>query len=248
MKLLSRVETNFDPREYAIHNRVAAMRFPGPNYYEVLRWLHEDLRPETYLEIGVWRGHTLMLAMPPTIALGIDPFPEVDDCWKTQTTVLPMTSSNFFARHTLREFLGTDGFSLAFVDGSHRFEQVIDDIFNLENYAEPKSVIAVHDTLPLDERTAARERSTQFYTGDVWKVIPFLKQCRPDLQCITVRTGPSGLTLIQRLNPCRTRTAAEVQAVDEFKNLTWEFYKRRQGDFLETIPNNRAAVAAWPLN
>jgi hypothetical protein len=43
---------NFDPREEIIHKIVAATRFPGPNYYEVLQWLHQDLRPESYVEIG----------------------------------------------------------------------------------------------------------------------------------------------------------------------------------------------------
>lgn len=204
---------SFDPRENAMHKIVAAMRFPGPDYYEVLQWLHEDLRPESYLEIGIWRGDSLRLAIPPTIALGIDPLPEVDGGWRTQTHVLPMASTEFFAKRTLREFFGADRFSLAFVDGLHHFEQVIDDISNLENYAEPESIIAVHDTLPLDEMTAARVRQTLFYTGDVWKVVPFLKQYRPDLEFITVRTGPSGLTLIRRLNPSRMRSKAEVEAL-----------------------------------
>ena len=204
--------------------------------------------PETYVEIGVWRGHTLMLAMPPTIALGIDPFPEVDDCWRTPTRVLSMASAAFFAKYTLREFLGADRFSLAFLDGSHQFEEVVDDIFNLEHYAGPKSVIAVHDTIPLDEKTAEPERSAKFYTGDVWKVIPFLKQYRPDLRLITVRTGPSGLTLILRLNPSRVRSSADVEALGPFRSLTWEFYKRHRDEFLETIPNDRNDVVEWLRN
>jgi len=239
---------NYDPREAVMHNIVASMRFPGPNYYEVLRWLHQDLRPESYLEIGVFRGHTLTLAMPPTLALGIDPFPEVEDRWKTETHVLQMASSEFFAKHTLREFFGTDRFSFAFVDGLHRFEQAIDDIFNLEVYAQPESVIAVHDTIPLDEKTAARERRATFYTGDVWKVIPFLKCYRPDLELITVRTGPSGLTLIRRLNPSRRRSKEEIEALTQFQELPWEYYKRHRNEFLETIPNERDAVERWLRN
>lgn len=236
---------NFAPRKHVLHTIVAATRFPGPDYYEVLRWLHEDLRPESYVEIGVWHGHSLRLAMPPTIALGIDPSPEVDDCWKTRTQVLSMASTEFFAKHALREFIGADRFSLAFVDGSHQFEQVMEDISNLERYAGPKSVIAVHDTVALDEETAARERLTTFYTGDVWKVVPFLKQYRSDLEFITVRTGPSGLTLIRRLNASRTRSRSEVEALGRFRELPWEYYKQHHNDFLETIPNERGAVVRW---
>jgi hypothetical protein len=236
---------NFDPREAVMHDIVASMRFPGPNYYEVLRWLHEDLKPASYLEIGVFRGHSLTLAMPPTIALGIDPAPEVDHLWRAETRVLPMASTEFFLQHTLAEFFGANCFSLAFVDGLHHFDQAIDDIFNLEAYAQPQSVIAVHDTIPLDERTAARERCTKFHTGDVWRVVPFLKHTRPDLELVTVRTGPSGLTLIRRLDPSRKRSRADIEAFGRFRELPWEHYKRHRNEFLETIPNERSAVAEW---
>ncbi len=49
------VPMNFDPRDAAMPNIVALMRFPGPDYFEVLEWLHEDLRPESYVEIGVFK-------------------------------------------------------------------------------------------------------------------------------------------------------------------------------------------------
>jgi hypothetical protein len=236
---------NLEAREAVMHWAVACMRFPGPNYYEVLRWLHEELKPPSYLEIGVFRGRSLSLAMPPTIALGIDPCPKVDHHWQTQTQVVPMTSSEFFSGHSLAEFFRADCFSLALVDGLHQFEHAIDDIFNLEVYAQPDSVIAVHDTIPLDERTAARTPRTEFYTGDVWKVVPFLKQFRPDLEIVTVRTGPSGLTLIRRLSTSRKKQQADIKALARFRGLPWEYYKQHRHEFLETIPNERDAVAGW---
>ena len=228
-----------------MHDIVAQTRFPGPNYYDVLRWLHEELKPASYLEIGVFRGHSLSLAMPPTIALGIDPYPEVDHHWQTRTQVVTMTSTEFFSRHSLAEFFRADWFSLALVDGLHQFDQAIDDIFNLEVYARPDSVIAVHDTIPLDERTAARTRSTVFYTGDVWKVVPFLKKVRPDLEVITVRTGPSGLTLIRRLCPSHKNRQADTNAIAWFRELPWEYYKQHSNEFLGTISNEREALVEW---
>jgi len=236
---------NFDLRAAAMHEIVASMRFPGPNYYEVLRWVHEDLKPEVYLEIGVFRGNSLRLATPPTIALGIDPAPEVELGWTAQTHVLPITSREFFARHTLEEFFGANYFSLAFVDGLHEFEQAVEDIFDLLIYARPESVIAVHDTIPLDEKTSTTQRHTMFHTGDVWKVIPLLKHSRPDLELITVRTGPSGLTLIRQLNPAWKRSRADIGAIEQFRDLPWEYYKQHRKEFLETIPNERSAVSGW---
>lgn len=229
----------------AMHRIVARVRFPGPDYYEVLRWLHEELRPESYLEIGVFRGGSLSLAVPPTIALGIDPLPEVDRRFQAATHVLQMTSSEFFSRHVLEEFFHTNCFSLALVDGLHQFEQVVEDILNLEVYAQPDSVIAVHDTIPLDEKTASQTRRTEFYTGDVWKVVPFLKQSQPDLEMVTVRTGPSGLTLIRGLSKSHIQSQADNETLSRFRDLPWEYYKQRRNEFMETIPNERDAVSGW---
>jgi hypothetical protein len=237
---------NFDPRQTAMHNIVAAMRFPGPGYYEVLGWLHQELRPAVYVEIGVFEGDSLRLANPPTRALGIDSSPRLKgDDWRTETIIVPLTSREFFARHTLRDFLGTDHFSLAFVDGLHQFQQVIEDLFSLEHFSGPDSLIALHDTIPLDEKTAEPSQRTKFHTGDVWKVIPFLKECRPDLELTTVRTGPSGLTLIRRLGRLKTVFKAEPETLARFRDLPWEYFRRNRDEFLETIPNDRNAVVKW---
>jgi hypothetical protein len=184
------------------------------------------------------------LAVPPTVALGIDPFPKVDHPFRTQAQILAMTSTEFFSQRSLAQFFPVNSFSLAFIDGSHRFEQVIDDILNLESYAQPGSVIAVHDTIPLDEKTADRTRRTGFHTGDVWKVVPFLKEFRPNMKMTTVRTGPSGLTLMRGLNSTRDQPL-DTAALVRFRELPWAYYKQHRDEFLETIPNERDAVAGW---
>jgi hypothetical protein len=128
---------NFDRREAVMHDIVPFKRFPGSDYYEVLGWLHEALRPESYLDICVFEGRSLNLAMPPTIAVGIDPFPEVDNCWRTRTVVLAMSSSEFFAKHKHREFFGADLFRRPWSTACTIFEQAIDDIFNWKYMRSP---------------------------------------------------------------------------------------------------------------
>lgn len=238
-------QINFDPRETILHQIVARTRFSGPGYYEVLQWLHEELAPESYLEIGVFRGRSLSLARPPTVALGIDPAPEVNQHCQAQTQVVPMASTEFFSKHSLDEFFPTNSFSLALVDGLHHFEQAMDDIFNLEVYAHAGSLIAVHDTIPLDEKTADRTRRTVFYTGDVWKIVPFLKEFRPDLEIVTVRTGPSGLTLIRHMSLSGKKWQADAKALGRYRELPFDYYRQHRNEFLETIPNQREAVAGW---
>ncbi|HEV2447080.1 MAG TPA: class I SAM-dependent methyltransferase [Candidatus Sulfopaludibacter sp.] len=216
------------------HDVAAAQRFPGPDYREVLGWIHEAQRPETYVEIGVGSGCSLALARPETFALGIDPEP-ADGAGR----VFRMTSREFFAAHDLQQVLGGKLLALAFIDGEHRFEQVVEDFSHLERCAGPGAIVAVHDTIPLDRETAARDRTTEFYTGDVWKILPFLQETRPDLEYVTVAAAPAGLTLIRGLDPAHGRMTApeDLREFDDFE--------LGQGMFLHRIANERAAVAAF---
>lgn len=221
------------------HDAEAARRLPGPDYYQVLAWIHETLRPATYVEIGVGYGESLRLAVPPTVALGIDPHPLAESAGASLTRVARETSRDFFTRYDLREFLGAPHFSLAFLDGSHLIEDVAADLSSLERYASPASVVLVHDTIPLDEETSSRTRTTEFYTGDVWKIVPLLARTRPELEAVTVRTAPSGLTMIRGLGAARRLEWAECL------NWGWsEYVISRNRDF-RYLDNTRDAVSAW---
>ncbi len=211
------------------HDAAAAARLPGPDYYEVLSWLHEELRPAVYVEIGVGYGESLKLALPGTKALGIDPHPLADHPWRAATTIVPLTSEEYFARHRAPEF------SLAFIDGLHLFEHALADLLRLAPFAAPGAVIALHDTVPLDRETASRVRTTEFYTGDVWKVLPFLTS-HTNADAVTVATAPSGLTLIRGLEPA---WRPPEESVREYIDLPWERYEAGP-----LIPNERSAVAA----
>lgn len=204
--------------EITEHDIWAAQRLPGPHYYKVLRWIHEILRPSSYVEIGVGYGESLKLASPPTVAIGIDPASKAVRRWRTDTRIFAMTSAEFFARHDLAEVLGMPHFGLAFIDGAHLFEEARDDFERLARYAGPESVVLFHDTIPFDERTSARERTTEFYTGDVWRILSCLEE-RRELDVTTVQTPPSGLTMVR-----------------------W-----RQADRQPSLPNARDEVQRWLL-
>ena len=223
----------------ALHDGAAARRFPGPDFYAVLEWIHDALNPETYVEIGVLNGDSLRLAQPPTIAVGIDP----NAVWEG-VRIFRLSSSEFFAHHDLRKVLGGRSVDFALVDGLHVFEQAIDDLFNLERYAGPGTVIALHDTIPLDRETSARNRRTEFYTGDVWKVLPFLRSYRPDLEMITVATAPTGLTLIRHCD-CERDNTSILERIAEFAGLDFDYFERHCTEFLALMPNERSVVQAF---
>ena len=57
----------FDDALLQEHLALAASQMPGPDYYSVLRWIHEILRPANYIEIGIRKADSLRLAAPETI-------------------------------------------------------------------------------------------------------------------------------------------------------------------------------------
>jgi hypothetical protein len=121
-------------------------------------------------------------------------------------TLHHMTSDAFFAGNHCPQ-----GIEFAFIDGLHHFDQVLTDLVNLEPFLAPNAVVALHDTLPRDARTSTRILTHDHWTGDVWKVVPILQDCRPEVEIYTIDTPPSGLTLLRHLGSAK-RTPKSVIA------------------------------------
>jgi len=195
---------------------IAFSRKPaGADYYEVLERIHTLLKPRTYVEIGIRQGHSFRLARTAVASVGIDPAPDPNIAPLPGARIFQMTSDEFFARHNLAEELGRRTVDLAFIDGMHLFEFALRDFANLERFCGPASTILVHDCYPLDRVTAARERTTQIWSGDVWKLIICLKKYRPDLRIATVDVPPTGLGIIRGLNPGSTALASRLDCLSE---------------------------------
>ncbi len=190
-------------------------------YYGLLRRAHEILRPERYLEIGVHEGHSLAFVEPGTRAVGVDPEPKVETP-PDNTVIVPTTSDAFFADPELVDLLGGP-IDLAFVDGLHLHEQTLRDVANVEKHSDPDGVIMIHDCLPIDARTAARDRTTVVWSGDVWKVVVALRRHRPDLTVTTVDVAPTGLAIVSGLDPSNTILHDDYDAiVDELAGLEFD--------------------------
>lgn len=191
-----------EPNLPRVHLALARLRWPGPDYRHWLAWLHRHLQPRLYIEIGVEKGESLALARASSRVIGIDPSPVGDLLSRlpAHVRVYPQSSAEFFGSPPRDAGLQA-GFDLAFVDGDHRFESVLDDLIGLEAWAAPGALVVIHDTLPLTSLTAAHERRSGFYTGDGWKIVPCLRALRPDLQVVTLPVAPTGLTLVAGLTP-----------------------------------------------
>jgi hypothetical protein len=172
----------------------------GADYYSLLPRIHSFLKPAAYAEIGIRDGVSLRMATTAKAVVGIDPAPQIEGRLAASTRIFTMTSDDFFASRSLTTELRGKPFDLAFIDGMHLFEFALRDFINLERASAPRSTILVHDCYPVDRTTAERERTTQIWSGDVWKLIICLKKYRPDLRISTVDVPPTGLGVIRGLD------------------------------------------------
>jgi len=233
-----RAASELDPCLVEAHDGLARLRWPGPDYLAWLAHFHAIRRPPVYLEIGVATGRTLALAQPPTRAIGVDPAPAIDSEFTTVTHLFRETSDRFFRKNRLVRLLGGDPIGLGFIDGLHTFEQALKDFINLEAHVARDSVILLHDTIPLDERTQNRVATTRFYTGDVWKIVPCLKRYRPDLRVATIGTAPTGLTVITGLDPAsRVLVNRYDEAVADFIGMPYAEMAENLHAALNIVPN-----------
>jgi hypothetical protein len=163
------------------------------------------------MEIGTNAGESLKaarcssIAVDPAFALGTDVTSGKEACH-----LYRMPSDRFFARFNPTDILGMP-IDMAFIDGMHLYEFVVRDISNVEKHCKRNSIIAIHDCIPTDVYVAERvddydrrkKVSTRpdWWTGDVWKIIPLLKSYRPDLCMYAVDSFPTGLLLLTNLDP-----------------------------------------------
>jgi hypothetical protein len=169
------------------------------NRHQFLQGVHTTYRPRNYLEIGVNRGGSMRLSRVPSI--GIDPAFRIVREIDCKLTLARTTSDEFFARPDPLRRLKLKPIDFAFIDGMHLFEYALRDFMNVEKHAAPTSVVVFDDMLPDSADTAARDRHTGIWAGDVFKLGLVLRRLRPDLVCVPLDTEPTGLLLVLGLDP-----------------------------------------------
>jgi hypothetical protein len=226
-------------------------RLPGPAYYRILKWIHNFLEPANYVEIGIMRGVSLDQARRETPhIIGIDPDPNLIPVIARKphianAHIYELTSDEFFERYHLTELLGGP-VALAFIDGLHLFEQVLRDFANLERYSDGRTVILLHDCIPFNAETASRERTTDFYCGDVWKAPLVLRRLRPELKMVTVRTAPTGLGLVTGLDSNNRQLEEELPEIEQtYRDLDFDYYLAHRDEMPDEIPNKMRRVGDW---
>ena len=175
---------------------------PKITRHELLQGLHQKIRPRTYLEIGIRTGRSMVLSRCRSI--GVDPSFKIDNPIHCDVQLIKATSDDFFAGdEPLAHFEGVP-VDLAFIDGMHLSDFALRDFINIEPYMADTGVVVLDDVLPRNGLEAARDRKTEPWTGDVYKVVEILRRRRPDLVVVLVNTAPTGTAVVMGVDQAST--------------------------------------------
>jgi hypothetical protein len=154
------------------------------------------------LEIGIRTGRSMVLSRCRSI--GVDPSFKIDNPIHCDVQLIKATSDDFFARdEPLAHFDGIP-VDLAFIDGMHLSDFALRDFINIEPFLADTGVVVLDDVLPRNGLEAARDRKTEPWTGDVYKVVDVLRRRRSDLVVLLVNTAPTGTAVVVSIDQAST--------------------------------------------
>jgi len=217
----------------------------GISHYELLDNFHRNLGPRTYFEVGTLQGGTLRLSRCRTVC--VDPAFQIKESptgEREATMLFQKTSDRFFEDHDVTALLGGP-VELAFLDGLHEAETLLRDFINIERHCKPNSVVCLHDCVPMDVGQTVRAINGGLWTGDVWKVLPILKEFRPDIDIHIFDAYPTGLVCCTNLDP-ENDTLAENYGAIWRKWAKMELGEYGFGKFIEEcniLPTSAVATA-----
>ena len=189
-------------------------------------------RTGCYVEIGVREGECFD-QIRGDHKIGIDPNPLPSDRkLGPGESFCQMTSDEFFKEHAATAISGLS-VDVALVDGLHEFTQALRDVLNLERFMSPKGVIFIHDCNPATENHAADEYkfTGPVWNGDVWKVVYYLRNHRPDLHCFTLDCD-FGVGVVSGFSGSGQLNAPSDDVLREIKHLDYGVLAKQRGKVL----------------
>ena len=86
----------------------------------------------------------------------------------------------------------------------HLSDFALRDFINIEPFMADTGVVVLDDVLPRNGLEAARDRKTEPWTGDVYKVVEILRRRRPDLVVMLINTEPTGTAVVLGVDQAST--------------------------------------------
>ncbi len=190
---------------------------------------------ERYLEIGVRTGTTFLdVEVPERVA--VDPNFAFDTAAAAneKTRFHAITSDEYFVN-----FADDGPFGMIFIDGLHRFEQVVRDLTNALAQTTRRSAILIDDTLPSDVYSAHRRQGEAIrlrqeaggkggaWHGDVFKTVFLIHDFFPFLDYRTIQENGNPQTLAWYGNDGGRRPV--FNDLEAISRMTWfDLQSRRQ--------------------
>jgi methyltransferase family protein len=167
--------------------------------YQYMARVHEIVKPEVYLEIGVQSGASLVLAEGAGMAIGVDPEPGAFNAGNQRDNQrrFSQTADEYFACVSCER----PAINFGFVDGLHLVENALRDYLNIELHAAKGAVVLVDDVLPYNQDVAWRHQPPGDWTGDVFKLMSILGEYQPGLTQRLVDVTPTGALMVTGLDP-----------------------------------------------
>ena len=138
-----------------------------------------------------------------------------------------MKSDDFFCKHNM--LFQKRKIDIAFIDGSHEYDQVIRDIKNCLNFLSKDGIIILHDCNPYTAEQAypPDKRITNAWMGEVWKAIVYFRSYYHKLN-IFVLDIDCGLGVITRGKPHKVLT----YSIDNIKDLSYKDLEKNRVEIL----------------
>jgi len=214
---------------------------------DLIQQLIDRRRFRTYLEIGV-SGGGVFFRVKCRKKIAVDPNfvfnwkGKLGEMWRNPSNIaasyFEMTSDQFFSTMSDKTFQGRT-VDVVLVDGMHTFDYALRDVINSLKYLSEGGVIIMHDCNPLTEEATCSfdewkgRGFTGYWNGDVWKVIPYLRQARPDLD-VFVADCDHGLGIVRKSGHKALETAGPD--VTSFRTLGFQDLKNSREKILNLRP------------
>ena len=158
---------------------------PTPNRIDFLNSILARFENGSYLEIGCRDDECFSRIVSPR-KVGVDP--------RSGGTVRAR-SDEFFARNDER-------FDVVFIDGLHRYQQVLRDVRNSLDILTPEGVVVLHDCLPLTWAAQCPYPCQDCWNGDVWRALVEIRTW-PDVDSATCLVDHGLGIVVPRANTSR---------------------------------------------
>lgn len=162
------------------------------HYSNLIKWIVKLTNCKTYLEVGVENGlciHNIRNEVD--VCEAVDYEDKMDD--KDGIIFNNMTSDEFFSKNKKT-------YDIIFIDGDHRFPQVLKDFENSLKILNEFGIIIFHDSDPIDNRL-----TQDFYCSNSYKIVDHIHLNYPQLNIMTFPIHETGITFVMRRNDRRVK-------------------------------------------